>query len=262
MMLTRFPRLRLSRRGWFRLMGYGLPLGVLADGFLVEPRRLVARRLRLGKAPPVCRFVHFTDLHHKGNRRWLDRVVQRINALRPEFVCFGGDLVEDATHLADALDGLRGLQVPLFGVPGNHDYWSQADFPAIGRAFEATGGRWLLDEAVAAPGGKVRLQGFTCRQPVTLPREAGQKHVALIHYPAWFKNLGGQRFDLMLAGHSHGGQVRVPLVGALVEPFGVEGYDWGLFPTDAGPLYVGAGVGWFYLNVRFNCPPEITLVEL
>jgi predicted MPP superfamily phosphohydrolase len=255
-------RLRLSRRAWFRLVGYGLPVGAALDAFALEPAWLTVRRLRPGPSPPTCRFVHFTDLHHKGDRDWLERVVHAINRLAPEFVCFGGDLVEDSVHLEGALAGLRGLQAPLFGVPGNHDYWSNADFAKIGQAFAATGGRWLLDEAAPVAGGKVQILGYTCRQPAALAPRAGVKNVALIHYPAWFRDLGEHRFDLILAGHSHGGQVRLPFVGALVEPFGVDGYDLGLYPTTAGPLYVGAGIGWFYLNVRFRCRPEITLVEL
>jgi len=47
-----------------------------------------------------------------------------------------------------------------------------------------------------------------------------------------------------------------------VVPFGVGRYDLGLFRTAAGPLYVGAGLGWFYLNLRFNCRPEITVIEI
>jgi predicted MPP superfamily phosphohydrolase len=66
----------------------------------------------------------------------------------------------------------------------------------------------------------------------------------------------------MLAGHSHGGQVRLPFYGALVIPFGVDDYELGRFDTPAGPLYVGAGIGTFYLDVRFNCRPELTLIEI
>lgn len=74
--------------------------------------------------------------------------------------------------------------------------------------------------------------------------------------------LAAYKFDVALAGHSHGGQVRLPFVGSLVVPFGVGRYDLGLFRTAAGPLYVGAGLGWFYLNLRFNCRPEITVIEI
>jgi hypothetical protein len=83
-----------------------------------------------------------------------------------------------------------------------------------------------------------------------------------MHYPAWAKKLGGQKFDLMLAGHSHGGQVRIPFYGALITPFGVDGYDLGFYQTPAGPLYVNPGIGWYYVNARFNCRPEITVIEI
>jgi predicted MPP superfamily phosphohydrolase len=160
------------------------------------------------------------------------------------------------------LEGLREIKAPLYGVPGNHDYWSGADFARIAQVFTATGGAWLPDQAVKTAARAVQVLGYTCRQPNCLQPEPGGKRVALIHYPAWFPNLGPHRFDAILAGHSHGGQVRLPFVGALVKPFGVEGYELGLYRTPAGPLYVGAGIGWFYLPVRFRCRPEITLIEL
>lgn len=84
----------------------------------------------------------------------------------------------------------------------------------------------------------------------------------MIHYPLWIEKLGHDTFDVALAGHSHGGQVRLPFIGPLILPFGVGRYDLGLFRTSSGPLYVGSGLGWFYLNVRFRCRPEITVVEI
>jgi predicted MPP superfamily phosphohydrolase len=83
-----------------------------------------------------------------------------------------------------------------------------------------------------------------------------------MHYPAWVNRFKNQHCDLMLAGHSHGGQFRLPLIGSLVVPYNVDQYDMGLFQTAAGPLYVNPGIGWFYMNVRFNCRPEVTVVEV
>jgi hypothetical protein len=59
-----------------------------------------------------------------------------------------------------------------------------------------------------------------------------------MHYPAWIEKLEGKGFDLVLAGHSHGGQVRLPFYGPVFLPFGVGRYDLGLFRTVSGPLYV------------------------
>lgn len=250
------------RRFLRRLALYGTPLAVVGDMALVEPHWLKVNHLRLATGDPVARFVHFTDLHHKGDSKWLTSVVERINALKPEFVCFTGDIIEDKEHLASALEILQRINAPLFGVPGNHDYWSRADFKEIAKAFAATGGAWLLDASATAPGGRVRLHGLTCETAKVIAPEPGLKNVLLAHYPAWCEKVAPHRFDLMLAGHSHGGQVRLPFYGAVTVPYGVGQYELGKFNTPAGPLYVGSGIGWFYLNFRFRCRPEITLLEI
>ena len=63
----------------------------------------------------------------------------------------------------------------------------------------------------------------------------------------------------MLAGHSHGGQVRIPFYGPIIVPYAVDEYDLGLFQTKSGPLYVTSGIGWYPVPIRFNCRPEITV---
>lgn len=256
------PAVRRSRRRFLALGLLGAGGALVGDTFLLEPRWLKVRRVRLPGVTPTHRLVHFTDLHHKGNRAWLESVVRRINKLAPDFVCFTGDLVAEARHLPEALEVLREIQAPLYGVPGNHDYWSGLDFAVVAEAFAATGGRWLLDEQVLTRDGKVNVIGATCMKAPDVPPRSGRRNLLLIHYPSWVERLAGVTFHLVLAGHSHGGQVRLPLFGAVLVPGGVGTYDLGLFQTPAGPLYVGAGVGGFYLNARFNCRPEITLIEM
>jgi predicted MPP superfamily phosphohydrolase len=255
-------KLRLNRRQFFRAALWGTPLLAAADAAFVEPRWLKVKRLNLAIGTSGIRFVHFTDLHHKGDREWLVSVVSTINACKPEFVCFTGDLIEESQHLSETLELLQQIQAPLYGVPGNHDYWSGADFEEVAKGFEKTGGAWLIDRSVAVAQGRVHLHGLSCEKGKILPPIPGVKNVLLAHYPNWCEKLAPHRFDLMLAGHSHGGQVRLPFYGALVVPFGVDDYELGRFDTPAGPLYVGAGIGTFYLDVRFNCRPEITLIEI
>lgn len=253
---------RVTRRRFLRALLYGTPTLALADGLWLEPNWLKVRRVNLAQGMPSHRFVFFTDLHHKGDRRFLDAMVRKINALSPEFVCFGGDIIEDSEHLPDALEGFKEIKAPLYGVPGNHDYWARADFNVVGEAFASTGGRWLMDEVVDLADGKVQIAGATCMKPPQFTLPEGVRRIALIHYPLWIEKLAGYRFDVTLAGHSHGGQVRLPFIGPLITPFGVGRYDLGRFETPAGPLYVSAGVGWFYLNVRFRCRPEIVVIEI
>jgi len=203
-------------------------------------------------------------VHHKGDTGYLESVIQKINALSPEFVCFTGDLIEKTQYLDEALKILSRIKSPLYGVPGNHDYWSHAPFNVIAKCFSGTGGAWLMDENRLVAGGSINIIGATCtsandRLPSLDPKA---RNILLMHYPAWFKRLRDQKFNLMLAGHSHGGQVRIPFYGALVVPFGVDEYDLGLFQTNLGPLYVNSGIGWFHINVRFNCRTEITVIEI
>jgi predicted MPP superfamily phosphohydrolase len=97
--------------------------------------------------------------------------------------------------------------------------------------------------------------------PVTMAPNREHMSILLAHYPIWADQIGPHRFDLILSGHSHGGQVRLPLVGALIVPFNVGRYEWGVYETGGGKLFVNAGIGTFYLDVRFLCRPEIAVFE-
>lgn len=254
---------KVSRRRFVWTLGLFFPGALGVDARWVEPTWLKIRRLDLAAEKPAHRLVHFTDLHHKGDRDYALEVVRTINSLSPDFVCFTGDLIEESKFLPEALEILAGIKAPLYGVPGNHDYWSHASFGEIIKAFKANGGGWLLDEERVI-GGKVTIIGATCsgaRHPL-LPVNGEMKNILLMHYPAWVKRLENQQFDLILAGHSHGGQVRIPFYGPISVPFGVDQYDLGLFRTAAGPLYVNPGIGWFPWPIRFNCRPEITVIEI
>lgn len=240
------------------------PCALLAEARWIEPDWLKVRKLRLTQETPSHRFVHFTDLHHKGDRAYGESVIETINALSPDFVCFTGDIIEDGEHLPEALEILSGIKSPLYGVPGNHDYWAKVPFDGIRDCFASTGGAWLLDQEALTRDGKVNIIGASCvsKSQPPLPAKPGVKNVFLMHYPAWVKKLGNSKYDALFAGHSHGGQVRIPFFGPVVVPFGCDEFDLGLFRTAAGPLYVGAGIGWFLWPMRFRCRPEITAIEI
>jgi predicted MPP superfamily phosphohydrolase len=255
---------RISRRRFLAGAILASPLLVAADAKWLEPNWVKTRTIRLGTGKPTRRLVHITDIHHKGDRNYFLSVVNKINALSPDLVCFTGDLIEEKKYLDEALDIFRQVKSPVYGVPGNHDYWSHVSFDGIAKCLAGTGGRWLQDEQHVTPDGKLNLVGLTClssnQPPITVP--GATRNILLMHYPAWVEKLGPAKFDLILAGHSHGGQVRIPFYGAVFVPFGVGRYVMGLFQTLAGKLYVNPGIGWFPVPIRFNCRPEITVFEL
>ena len=255
---------KISRRKFIASVLLATPCVVLADAKLVEPSWLKVRHQKFG-SKPAHRFVHFSDLHHKGDRAYLESVVKTINDLAPDFVCFTGDIIEREQFLPEALAILSGIRSPMFGVPGNHDFWSGAAFGPIQKCFAAPRGAWLMNERREIAGGRINLIGIPCllqNQPVP-PSSWSAKNILLMHYPVWAKKLGDRKFDLLLAGHSHGGQVRLPLYGSVIVPFNVDEYDLGLFQTAAGPLYVNSGIGYLSgFDFRFNCRPEITVIEI
>ena len=256
--------MQISRRKFILTALLAAPCAIAADARWLEPQWVKIHRLRLSRGQPAHRFVHFSGLHHKGDRAHSESVVAMINSLSPDFVCFTGDIIEEGKFLPEALEVLSGVKAPMYGVPGNHDYGSRAPFDVIIKCFAATGGAWLVDEERTVADGKINLIGVAHRGPKhpTPAVKPGMKNILLFHYPAWAKEFGDQKFDLMLAGHSHGCQVRIPFYGPIMTPYAVDEYDLGLFQTKSGPLYVTSGIGWYPVPIRFNCRPEIVLVEI
>lgn len=235
------------------------------DAFFIEPNWIKVRTIRLSENPKL-RFVHLTDIHHIKHSSLFPKAVETINRLSPDFVCFTGDLTgspeENADDFKDALAILTKLKAPVYGVPGNHDYWARIDFNEVSHALKSTGGSWLVDSKTETVDGKVIIFGVAKINEYLPEPEPGKINILLCHYPVIVESLGERKFDLILAGHTHGGQVRIPFFGPIIFPYNTGKYDYGLFNTKNGPLYVSCGLGYFYINVRFNCRPEIILFEL
>lgn len=233
----------------------------LTESFVLEPHRLNITRVRFSEKP-VSRFVVWSDFHYSGEAEFAEEIVSTINGLRPEFVCFLGDLVDNRDFHVPALKFIEKIQSPVYGVPGNHDYSSRCPFALNKKTFEATGGAWLVNRIVRPPGEKIELCGSAEKIVNFIPAQSDRPRVLLTHYPTTADTTNGKVFSAVLAGHSHGGQVRLPLWGPVHVPRHVGHYDMGRFTTPAGPLYVNVGVGTYKFPARFNCPPEITVVEI
>jgi hypothetical protein len=260
-MNIRFPK--ITRRRFLCLAALASPGLIAADANWIEPDWVKVRTVKLSGGRPSHRIVQITDIHHKGDRPYLESVVRQINRLSPDAVCFTGDLIEEKQFVPEALHILEGIQSPLYGIPGNHDYWSHAVFGHFRESFARTGGAWLMDAQTRTADGKILISGATCLHGKVAPLKprADVKNILLLHYPLLNERVS-DRYDLLLAGHSHGGQVRLPFYGALIVPYWVGRYQMGLYHVPPGPLYVNPGIGWIGTPVRFNCRPEITVFEI
>jgi len=231
------------------------------DAFFVEPHRLRVSEISFSKQPRH-RFVVWSDFHYSGDREYAEKVIGAINDAKPEFVCFLGDLIDQRPFQEEALEFVAKIKAPVLGVPGNHDYSCKSSFALNKITFGATGGAWLVNRVANLPGIDLEIYGSAERYIGFVPELSNKPRILLSHYPIAARETNGKRFDAIFAGHSHGGQVRIPLYGAVLLPRYVGRYDMGHFQTPGGPLYVTQGVGTYRVHARFNCPPEIAIVTL
>ena len=251
----------LNRRQFLSLLLTAIPGASIAHGVLIEPERLRISRNNLKIAGPAVRFVHFSDLHFRGETLLTRRVADEIRRIKPHFACFTGDLIDNAEHKKGAFAFIRDLNCPVYGVPGNHDYLSGVPFKEYADAFSSTGGRWLENENLLVPGTGLEVVGLSINGDQRIAPPLSAKRILLTHFPQAVDKIGDATFTVILAGHSHGGQVRLPFYGALYLPPGVGQYDLGSFRTPAGTMHVTAGIGTSALPVRFCCPPELSLFQ-
>lgn len=270
----------------------GVAVLVLGWALLVEPVWLRRRafRLPLAGGPPRplpvarggrpvrrgLRLVHLTDLHAPLYRVDEGALLDQVAAWDPDAVVVTGDLAE-GPHLPArrGVDLLATLarRWPVYLVPGNHDHLY--GWPALRRELEAAGIRVLVNRGVVLRSGAVavflagvddphtgrdRLDRALAGAPRDLPA------VVLAHAPAarLRQEAAARRVRLVLAGHTHGGQVRLPVVGALWIPGQgwLPRYDRGWFDIGGTWWYIATGLGTPKPWVRLLCRPEVVLVEL
>lgn len=226
---------------------------------------------------PPLRAVLISDLHVAGPDmppERLARIVARIAALRPDLVLIAGDLISDkrtATRrytLREAVAPLAALRPRLgtFAVLGNHDHWRDSRQAH----FELTriGVHVLDNEAVSV--GPLALGGlddaYTGRadpqRTLAAMRAIPGARLLLSHSPDPFATLPPE-VGLMLAGHTHCGQIRLPLIGAVstMSDYG-ERYACGVIREEGKTLIVSAGLGTSILPLRLGAPPDLWLVTL
>ena len=259
-------RLFLSscRRVAIALVAIGAVAGLcLLYARFVEPTWLSVKTISLSN-PPVVTLIHISDIHYKGDRKYLSKVVKIINTTKADFVCFTGDLVEEKEYLSECMTILSAINKPLYGVPGNHDDWALVRSKDVAAQFAVTGGKWLTNGDTVTYSNKVDIVGERIPKEARIDRDGVpvRKTLLLSHYPSIVARTPKGVYDLILAGHTHGGQVRIPFVGNPVLSKSDTTYARGLFHTEAGLLYVNSGIGTFYWPVRFRCRPEITIIQL
>ena len=245
-------------------------------GSLVEPRLLFTRRyaVRLGDGGGKLVVAVVSDTHFgvfKG-RQWADKIVSRVNETEPDVVLLAGDFSANDAGL-EALAAFGGFRSRFgtFAVLGNYDY--RVGAVDLRRRIESYGVEVLTNESLPLPaaGREVRLIGLDDLWYGSPDWDAALREVpddalkiVLGHNPDLAPGAEAAGLDLLIAGHTHGGQVRLPVIGPLTRlPVMIgQRFDRGLF--DFGPLrlFISPGAGETGARARLFCPPEISLLEL
>jgi uncharacterized protein len=269
----RFRPLSLRWRVLFLLLFFvALTIGIYA--YKIEPFNIEVTRHQI--AAPLqspIKVAHLSDLHTYGLGQLEQKMLAILEKEKPDLIVITGDSISEADGYEGCLEVLKRLHAPLgvWVVLGNHENWAsqrmervyggfKAYYESAGANFLFNSSRklrddiWLvgLDDAMTgAPDIKAAFAG--------VPQNVYK--ITLFHSPAAFDEVTGN-CDLALAGHTHGGQVRLPFMKPLWLPEKCEGYDEGWFEGSGSRMYVSRGLGNSLLPIRFNCRPEIAIITL
>ena len=279
-----------TRRNFIRLAAAAGVAAIAVDSALIEPNRprIVRRDIALRRWP--ARLDGFTiaqlsDFHYDPyfSEHPLHAAIRMVNGLHPDLIVLTGDFVS-VPLFSDNQEGdhkaafaaepcarlLRQMQAPhgLWAVLGNHDCYTDAN--VVTGVLRSQGIQVLANQSapIEAGGARFWLAGVgdalagTADLHATLQSVPDEATILLAHEPDYADHVAQYPVDLQLSGHSHGGQVRVPFIGPLYLPEMARKYVRGLYTIGRLTLYTNPGLGTVGLPVRWNCPPEITLLSL
>jgi predicted MPP superfamily phosphohydrolase len=270
---------------WTALLLLLLLVGVGVWSTLIEPNRLVIHQeaIQIEAWPKDfsgLRIAVISDIHTGGpfiNDKKLRQIVALTNQLNPDLIVLLGDYMSPDSWHSHRVEpevtaaALKDLRAPLgvYSVLGNHDWWYNGN--KVRAAFEQNGIRVLDNEITEIKwrNGSFWLVGLAdfwtrpqfIHETVNKVPE-GSTIIALTHNPDIFPRVPGN-VPLLLAGHTHGGQVNLPIIGRPIEPsdFG-QRYAAGHLIENGHHLFVTTGIGTSILPIRFGVPPEIALLTI
>lgn len=288
---------RMTRRGFLIRLGIFGALALAGGKGFLNSRDLKLFKADVGlKGFPSAfdglRVGQITDIHAGPlvPGVFIEKGVSLLMSARPDVIFLTGDFVSGATrilwttyggfkehHFDACMEALARLKAPqgVYAVLGNHDFWSGRKKAAkIISGLEGIGVRVLRNEAVPLnrAGQTLYIVGVDdyWEQTYSLTKALKETpenafRILLSHNPDVNEDIenSGKRIDFIISGHTHGGQIVLPFLGApyLPSPFGQK-YRAGLVRDGNRQTWVSRGLGLFFVPIRLNCPPDVSLLTL
>ena len=257
---------------------------VIWGNLSVETTKLTVTAKDLPEAFDKFSIAHISDLHNAEYGKNNEKLIDILEAESPNIIAITGDLIDsNHTNLEVALSfAQQAVKIaPCYFVTGNHEAWIGSQYEELKTSLQNTGITVLQDEAIELNYGDVCIQLIGLNDPdfserdrllseSILEAKLSQVNISdgftilLSHRPEYFNVYQNKNLDLVLSGHAHGGQFRLPLGGGVIAPG--QGlfpkYDAGAYTENGTTMIVSRGVGNSIIPVRINNPPEIVIIEL
>ncbi len=231
------------------------------------------------------KIVHFSDVHFGTtvDIKYLKSIVNKINSLNPNVVVFTGDLIDDSIKIKDEdkkkiISVLSSINVDVkkIAIKGNNDYvkknsyeeiMSSSGFDILNNAYELIYYKGLVPIYVAGLPSSIKEKydakdSFIYYDTLIESDIKPEFKIVLIHEPDNINLIKNYDVNLVLAGHSHNGQIRIPFVGAVITPKGSKEYYDNYYKVGKTRLYISSGIGTSKLKFRFNNKPSINFYRL
>ncbi len=257
----------------------------------IETKRLIVKEYRIENEKITNNFhglkiVHISDIHYGRtvDIDYLKKIVNKINYINPDIVVLTGDLIDKDTNLNDKkadkiskeLNKIN-AKIGKYAIKGNHDYkfdkWNfiieNSGFIDLDDNYDLiykdTNDYILLSGMSTNIYGDTKIEDKLNRVNEYLNNNQNNQpiyKILLMHEPDFIDNFDYTQYDLILAGHSHNGQVRLPFIGAtILPPYGKKYYD-NYYKLNNTELYISSGIGVSSINFRFLNPPSINFYRL
>ena len=243
---------------------------IATSGFIIKEFNVTSEKLPKGFNG--IKVIHLSDIHYASvGEAKLNKAVEEVNTMKPDIIVFTGDLYDEFSNLTEDMENkiinaLSKLNAPLgkYAVSGNHDY----KYDRFTDIITKSGFTYLENET--------KLIYYNDETPIEIigypdEREANPNYdlelsdyfkIALIHEGDSWEHIKDKGIDLSLAGHSHGGQVRLPFIGCLIKVEGGKKYCEEHYTNNDSELYVNFGLGETEFKLRSFNKPSINMYRL